>query len=84
MKPPYEFQHFLLGNLTAKVSKVKDNPIFWNSLIPVPYQSLIHSLNIRESGSVFDYPCAVKMGVSCEEGVVRSEGGEKVYLVWVE
>ena len=84
MKPPYEFQNLLLGNLTAKVSQVEDNPIFWNSLIPVPYQSLIHSFNIRESGSVLDNPCAVKMSVSCEESVVRSKGWEKVYLVWVE
>ena len=33
---------------------------------------------------MLDNPCAVKMGVSCEEGVVRSEGGEKVNLVWVK
>ena len=84
MKSPNEFQHLLLGDLTAKVSKVENNPIFWYSLIPVPYQGLIHGFNIREPGSVLDNPCAVKMGVSCEESVVRSEGGEKVYLVWVE
>ena len=28
MKPPYEFQHLLLGNLTAKVSQVEYNPIW--------------------------------------------------------
>ena len=84
IKSPNEFQHLLLWDLTAKVSKVEDNPIFWDSLIPVPYQGLIHSFYIRESGSVLDYPCAVKMGVSCEEGVVRSEGGEKGCLVWVK
>ena len=84
MKSPNEFQHLLLGNLTAKVTKVENNPIFWYSLIPVPYQSLIHSLNIREPGSVFDDSCAVKMGVSCKESVVRSEGWEKIYLVRVE
>ena len=84
MKPPYEFQHLLLWDLTAKVTKVENNPIFWDSLIPVPDQGLIHTFNIRESGSVLDNPCAVKMGVSCEKGVVRGEGWEKVYLVWVE
>lgn len=84
IKSPYEFQHLLLGDLTAKVTKVENNPIFWYSLIPVPYQGLIHGFNIREPGSVLDNPCAVKMGVCCEESVVRSEDGEKVYLVWVE
>ena len=33
---------------------------------------------------MLDDSCAVKMGVSSEESVVRSEGREKVNLVWVK
>ena len=84
MKPSYEFQYLLLGDLTAKVTKVENNPIFWYCLIPVPDECLIHCFNIRKPWSVLDYPCAVKVGVSSEEGVVRSEGREIVCLVWVE
>lgn len=75
MSPPF---------ISPKFSKVLLSP----SSGTVSFQFLIRvSFIVSTSGNLglcLIIPGTVKMGVSCEESVVRSESREKVYLVWVE